>query len=148
MITSLPNLLTLSRIGVIPAIVALFWLNGDLTRWVMLGLYTFACLTDFFDGYAARSMGNISNFGKFLDPVADKLMIAVTLVLLTQHHPTALFAIPAAIIIGREITISSLREWMAQIGETARVAVSTIGKIKTSVQMLSLIHISEPTRPY
>ena len=76
MITSLPNLLTLSRIGVIPAIVALFWVDGDLTRWVMLGLYTFACLTDFFDGYAARSMGSISNFGKFLDPVADKLLVA------------------------------------------------------------------------
>ena len=76
MITSLPNILTLSRIGAIPAIVALFWVDSELTRWVMLGLYTFACLTDFFDGYAARSMGAISNFGKFLDPVADKLLVA------------------------------------------------------------------------
>ena len=116
MITSLPNLLTLSRIGVIPAIVALFWVDGDGTRWVMLGLYTFACLTDFFDGYAARSMGMISNFGRFLDPVADKLLVsAVLLMLVAFDRIVGLAILPALVILCREILVSGLREFLAEI---------------------------------
>ena len=116
MITSLPNLLTLSRIGAIPAIVALFWVDSELTRWVMLGLYTFACLTDFFDGYAARSMGAISNFGKFLDPVADKLLVAaVILMLVAFDRVTELSILAGLVILCREMLVSGLREFLADI---------------------------------
>ena len=137
MITSLPNLLTLSRIGVIPAIVALFWVDGELTRWVMLGLYTFACLTDFFDGYAARSMGTISNFGKFLDPVADKLLVAaVILMLVAFDRVTGLSILAGLVILCREVLVSGLREFLADI--KVGVPVSKLAKWKTVIQMLTL----------
>ena len=91
------------------------------------------------DGYLARRLRQISVFGAFLDPVADKLMVAVALVLLVQDNPSPLFAIPAVIIIGREIAISALREWMSEIGERTKVAVSVIGKIKTITQMVAIL---------
>ena len=137
MITSLPNLLTLSRIGVIPAIVALFWIDGDLWRWVTLGLYAFACVTDFFDGYAARSMGTISNFGKFLDPVADKLLVAaVILMLVAFNHITGFAILAGLVILCREILVSGLREFLADI--KIGVPVSRLAKWKTFIQMLTL----------
>ena len=98
-----------------------------------------AALTDWLDGYLARRLGQTSAFGAFLDPVADKLMVAAALVLLVQAIPTPLMAVAAAIIIGREIAISALREWMAQLGKHARVAVSTVGKIKTTAQMVAVL---------
>ncbi len=137
MITNLPNLLTLSRIGAIPAIVALFWIEGDATRWVMLGLYTFACLTDFFDGYAARSMGTISNFGKFLDPVADKLLVAaVILMLVAFDRVTGPAILAGLVILCREMLVSGLREFLADI--KVGVPVSGLAKWKTLIQMLTL----------
>jgi cardiolipin synthase len=137
MITSLPNLLTLSRIGAIPAIVALFWVDSELTRWVMLGLYTFACLTDFFDGYAARSMGAISNFGKFLDPVADKLLVAaVILMLVAFDRVTELSILAGLVILCREMLVSGLREFLADI--KVGVPVSKLAKWKTMIQMFTL----------
>lgn len=137
MMTSLPNLLTLSRIGFIPAIVALFWIDGNTARWVALGVYTLACLTDFFDGYVARSMGTISNFGRFLDPVADKLLVAATILMLVAFDRISGLAIlPALVILCREILVSGLREFLAEI--KIGVPVSGLAKWKTAIQMLAL----------
>ena len=102
-------------------------------------IFIAAALTDWLDGWIARRFGMTSTFGEFLDPVADKLMVAVTLFLLVQDNPTIALAVISAIIVGREITISALREWMAEIGERARVRVAGIGKIKTIAQMVALV---------
>ena len=136
---NIPNILTLLRIVLIPVFVLLFYLPVE---WARLGcalVFAVAAVTDWFDGYLARRWGQVSPFGAFLDPVADKLMVAVALLLLVQSDPTPALAIPAAVIIGREITISALREWMAEIGARAEVAVSMIGKIKTAVQMVAIL---------
>ncbi len=136
---SLPTVLTMARIFLIPVFVLVFYLP---TRWsneVTTAIFALAAITDWLDGYLARKLNQTSRFGAFLDPVADKLMVAVALVLLVQVNHTMLFAIPAAVIVGREIAISSLREWMAIIGERAQVAVSIIGKIKTTAQMVALL---------
>jgi CDP-diacylglycerol--glycerol-3-phosphate 3-phosphatidyltransferase len=102
-------------------------------------LFTIAAITDWLDGYLARRLQQTSAFGAFLDPVADKLIVVVALVLLVQAIPTSWMAIAAVIIIGREITISALREWMAQLGNSGKVAVSMLGKLKTTAQMTALI---------
>ena len=102
-------------------------------------IFGIAALTDLLDGYLARRLNQLSAFGAFLDPVADKLMVAVALVLLVQDNPSPLFAVPAAIIIGREIAISALREWMSEIGARTKVAVSIIGKLKTTIQMIAIL---------
>jgi CDP-diacylglycerol--glycerol-3-phosphate 3-phosphatidyltransferase/cardiolipin synthase len=105
-------------------------------------LFTLAALTDWFDGYLARKLGQQSALGAFLDPVADKLMVSTALVLLVYAHSTDLLIVIAAmIIIGREITISALREWMAEIGKRANVAVSFLGKIKTFAQMFAIVFL-------
>ena len=135
---NIPNLLTGLRILLIPVFILFFYLpipHANLAATLVFGL---AALTDWFDGYLARRLKETSAFGAFLDPVADKLMVVTALVLLVERHPHAWFTVPAVIIIGREITISALREWMAEVGESARVAVSMIGKIKTTVQMVAL----------
>lgn len=147
MLTSLPNLLTLSRIVIIPLIVALFFMDGDLPRWITLGLYAAACLTDFFDGYLARSMGQISRFGRFLDPVADKLLVAsVILMLVATGRISGLVVLPALIILIREILVSGLREHLASI--SVGVPVSRLAKWKTMIQMFSLgfliVHDASP----
>jgi len=131
--------LTLLRIALIPVLVAFFYLPVTWANWVTTIIFSLAAITDWADGYVARRFDQASPFGEFLDPVADKLMVAVTLVLLTEYHPTPFFAIPAAIIIGREITISALREWMAGIGKRALVKVALVGKVKTTFQMIALI---------
>ena len=140
---NLPNLLTLLRIVLIPVFVLLFYLPVEWSNVAATVVFAVAAWTDWFDGYLARRMKLTSAFGAFLDPVADKLMVAVALVLLVDHNPTPylgfFLALPAAVIIGREIVISALREWMAELGERAQVAVSVIGKIKTSTQMLALV---------
>ena len=102
-------------------------------------IFALAAITDLMDGYLARRLGQTSKLGAFLDPVADKLMIAVVLVLLVQEHPTIWLALPAAVIVGREITVSALREWMAELGARRKVAVSYLGKVKTVAQMLALL---------
>ncbi|MDH5485821.1 MAG: CDP-diacylglycerol--glycerol-3-phosphate 3-phosphatidyltransferase [Gammaproteobacteria bacterium] len=136
---NLPNKLTLLRIALIPVFVLVFYIPlFGLNHYFTTGLFFIAGVTDWFDGYLARRLNLQSAFGAFLDPVADKLMVGVVLVLLVSAHPGPLMAIPAVIIIGREIAISALREWMANIGDTTKVAVSMIGKIKTSAQMLAI----------
>jgi CDP-diacylglycerol--glycerol-3-phosphate 3-phosphatidyltransferase len=136
---NIPNLLTLLRIILIPVLVLVFYAPYGWSHLLSAAVFGLAAVTDWLDGYLARRLKQSSVFGAFLDPVADKLMIAVALVVLVQDNPTALFAIPAAIIVGREIAISALREWMSEIGERTRVAVSMIGKIKTAAQMLAIL---------
>lgn len=134
-----PNLLTVLRILLIPVYVVVFYLPLGWARLACAIVFTLAALTDWLDGYLARRWGQTSSFGAFLDPVADKLMVAVALVLLVQSDPRPLLALPAAVIIGREITVSALREWMAEYGARAQVAVSKIGKFKTTAQMVAIV---------
>jgi len=136
---TLANQLTLFRILLIPVFVIIFYLPYSWSYPLTALIFTLAAITDWLDGYVARKYNQSTAFGAFLDPVADKLMVVVALVLLTSVHSNAWFAIPAAIIVGREIVISALREWMAEVGQSASVAVSYIGKIKTTLQMLSII---------
>lgn len=140
-LTSIPNILTLIRIGLIPIFVLAFYLPFSWSHIATAAIFAAAAITDMLDGYLARKLGQVSALGTFLDPVADKLMIAVALVLLVQMHPTPLLAIPAAVIVGREIAISALREWMAELGKRTSVAVSVIGKFKTVSQMLALLFL-------
>ena len=134
-----PNLLTLLRILLIPVFVLVFYLPAHWSPYAAAAVFSAAAVTDFVDGYLARRWGQTSPLGAFLDPVADKLMVAVALVLLVQADPRVLLVLPAVVIIGREITVSALREWMAEIGARAQVAVSAIGKLKTTAQMVSII---------
>ena len=134
-----PTLLTLVRIALIPVLALFFYLPWELSRPVTALIFTLAAVTDWLDGYLARKLNQTSAFGAFLDPVADKLMVAVALVLLVQANPSPWLAIPAAIIIGREIAVSALRERMAELGKGAEVAVSMVGKVKTSSQMVAII---------
>lgn len=136
---TIPNILTLLRILLIPVLVAVFYAPGPWSYQISAVVFGLAAITDWLDGYLARRWEQTSAFGAFLDPVADKLMVAVALVLLVQDNPSPLFAVPAAIIIGREIVISALREWMAEIGARTRVAVSIVGKVKTTLQMVAIL---------
>ncbi len=146
MLLTLPNWLTLLRIIAIPALVGTFYLPFEWSRIAATLIFMAAAFTDWLDGHLARRWQQTSPFGAFLDPVADKLIVATVLVLLVQTIPTPWMAIAAVIIIGREITISALREWMAQIGSRRTVAVSFIGKFKTTAQMgaLTLLLYREP----
>lgn len=136
---NIPNLLTFLRISLIPIFIIFFYLPFEWRFMATAIIFTVAAITDWLDGYLARKLKQVSPLGEFLDPVADKLIVAVALVLLVQTHGTAWLAIPAAIIVSREIVISALREWMAEMGKRRRVAVSIIGKFKTAGQMLSII---------
>lgn len=132
------NQLTLLRILLIPLIVVVFYLPYDWRYPVASGIFCLAAVTDWLDGWVARKYDQMTAFGAFLDPVADKLMVAAALVLLVEANSTPWFAIPAIIIISREILISALREWMAELGKRASVAVSVIGKFKTTAQMCAI----------
>ncbi|MGB5541231.1 MAG: CDP-diacylglycerol--glycerol-3-phosphate 3-phosphatidyltransferase [Gammaproteobacteria bacterium] len=134
-----PNILTLLRISMIPVLVVVFYLPGKLMPLLCAAIFGLAAVTDWLDGYLARRLRQQSVFGAFLDPVADKLMVAVALVLLVESNGNLFFTIPVAVIIGREIAISALREWMSEIGERATVAVSIIGKVKTTAQMVAIL---------
>ena len=142
---NIPILLTWSRILMIPLFTALFYLPGSwqipmhTINMCAAFIFVLAAVTDWFDGFLARLWRQTSDFGAFLDPVADKLMVAVALVLLVQEHHNVWLTLPAAVIIGREIVISALREWMAELGARAQVAVSNMGKWKTAAQMLALV---------
>ena len=136
---TLANQLTLLRILLIPLLVVVFHLPFEWRFPASSLIFSLAAVTDWLDGWVARKYNQSTPFGAFLDPVADKLMVAVALVLLVEVHATPLFAIPAAVIIGREIVISALREWMAELGKRANVAVSMIGKVKTTFQMAAII---------
>ena len=133
-----PNLLTLLRIALIPVIVAVFFLPYAWSPPVTCLIFALAGVTDWLDGYLARRFNESSAFGQFLDPVADKLMVTTTLLLLLSDNPTFWLTLAVVIIVGREITISALREWMAELGVGKHVAVSFVGKVKTTVQMLAI----------
>jgi CDP-diacylglycerol--glycerol-3-phosphate 3-phosphatidyltransferase len=126
------------RILLIPVLVVVFYLPFNNHLLVAAAIFAGAAITDWFDGYLARRLGQTTAFGAFLDPVADKLMVAVALVLLVERHDTLLFTLAACVIIGREIVISALREWMAELGERTSVAVSYVGKVKTAFQMVAI----------
>ena len=135
---NLPNSLTLLRILAIPVLAAAYYLPYSWANLAATGIFTLAGLTDLLDGYLARRLGQTSAFGAFLDPVADKLLVSCALVMLVQSDPQPLLAFAAAIIIGREITVSALREFMAELGQRAQVAVAMTGKIKTVTQMVAI----------
>src|SRR6187549_467809 len=142
MLPNFPTALTWLRIVLIPVFVAIYyipdeWLSPVLRNWVGMTVFALAAITDWLDGYLARRWGETSAFGAFLDPVADKLMVAAALILLVQLGRAEAYL--AIIIIGREIAISALREWMAQLGKTKNVAVAFIGKVKTVSQMTAII---------
>lgn len=147
-ILNIPNLLTIARIVLIPIFVAVVYLppsigvNGHegsvLRHAILTGLFVLAAITDWLDGYLARRLNQTSAFGRFLDPVADKLMVAAALVVLVQWQPSISMAFAAIVIISREITVSALREWMAELGARTSVAVSTVGKYKTAFQMIAI----------
>src|SRR6185312_9605042 len=134
-----PTILTLFRIALLPVMVAVFYAGFHGANIAAAAIFLAAALTDWLDGFIARRYNQYSRFGAFLDPVADKLMVAVTLFLLVQENPTPLLAIVSAIIVGREIAISALREWMAEIGERATVRVALVGKIKTVMQIVAIV---------
>ena len=136
---NIPNTLTVSRIILIPVLVLVFYVPFENHKLVAAAIFGLAAITDWFDGYLARRLAQMTEFGAFLDPVADKLMVAVALVLLVEQHDTIIFTLAACIIIGREIVISALREWMAELGERTSVAVSYVGKVKTTFQMIAIV---------
>ncbi|MGH8598695.1 MAG: CDP-diacylglycerol--glycerol-3-phosphate 3-phosphatidyltransferase [Gammaproteobacteria bacterium] len=136
---NVPNSLSLLRIALIPCFVLLFYLPGAWTNIAAAAVFGLAALTDWLDGFLARRLQQSSKLGAFLDPVADKLLVAVVLILLVQRDPQVWLALPIAVMIGREITISALREWMAELGARHRVAVSSVGKVKTTCQMIAII---------
>ncbi|HHQ4939962.1 TPA: CDP-diacylglycerol--glycerol-3-phosphate 3-phosphatidyltransferase [Aeromonas veronii] len=136
--TNIPNLLTFFRILLIPVFVILFYLPYQWSYLAAAIIFILAAATDWFDGYLARKLNQSTAFGAFLDPVADKIMVAAALVVIVEHYNTIWVTIPAMTMIGREIIISALREWMAELGKRSSVAVSWIGKWKTMIQMVSL----------
>ena len=142
---TIPNILTLLRIALVPVFVVVYWLPYAWAPVWAAWIFIIAGVTDWLDGFLARRLEQSSSFGAFLDPVADKLIVTTALVLLVGDHKiqasvfsSILFAITAAVIIGREITVSALREWMAELGKRASVAVSLVGKSKTLLQMVAI----------
>lgn len=135
---NLPNILTWLRIVAVPLVVMLFYMPHKWADPFAAILFAGASITDSLDGYLARRMGLTSRLGAFLDPVADKLIVTVALVLLVSKDHHLVVVLSACVIIGREIAISALREWMAEQGERTRVAVSSLGKLKTILQMVGL----------
>jgi CDP-diacylglycerol--glycerol-3-phosphate 3-phosphatidyltransferase len=134
-----PTILTLFRIALLPVMVAVFYAGFHGANVAAAIIFLGAAITDWLDGYIARRFNQYSRFGAFLDPVADKLMVAVTLFLLVQENPTPLLAVVSAIIVGREIAISALREWMAEIGARGLVKVAMLGKLKTVMQIVAIV---------
>jgi len=135
---NLPNALTSFRILAIPLVVLVFYLPVEWARPASGILFGLAGVTDWLDGYLARRLNQTSSFGAFLDPVADKLMVSTALVLLVQSDPTPLITMAAMVIIGREITVSALREWMSTLGQRAQVSVTDFAKWKTTLQIFGI----------
>jgi CDP-diacylglycerol--glycerol-3-phosphate 3-phosphatidyltransferase len=136
---SLPNLLTISRLLVIPIIIVVFYLPWHGAHYLATGLFILASVTDWLDGYLARRWGQVTLLGAFLDPVADKVLVATCLLLLVGAQDINYITIPSIVIVGREIVISALRELMAEWGKRASVAVGVLGKIKTCLQMTAIV---------
>ena len=145
---NLPNVLTLIRLALIPVFIILFYWPTDLSNLYAAIVFIIAALTDLLDGYLARKLKLTTKFGAFLDPVADKIIVCTALVLIVEHyslytdvlypHLGKFITFPAMIIVAREITVSALREWMAELGKRANVAVSWIGKWKTTIQLTAI----------
>jgi CDP-diacylglycerol--glycerol-3-phosphate 3-phosphatidyltransferase/cardiolipin synthase len=135
---NVPTLLTLSRIALVPFIVALYMQDSLAARVGAAALFVFAGITDFLDGWLARRLNQVTRFGAFLDPVADKLMVAAVLIVIAGQHGSLWMTVPAVLIILREMAVSALREWMAELGHRAAVAVAFSGKVKTVVQIIAL----------
>ena len=146
MTITLPTAITLFRIALIPLFIIVFYLPLSWANIAATSIFFVACVSDWFDGYLARTMKLESSFGAFLDPVADKLMVVIVIILLVEANPSIYLTLPSVIIVAREISISALREWMAQIGSSTTVKVSFIGKSKTVAQMwaLGFLIYSEP----
>lgn len=159
-----PNVLTVGRIAAIPLLVVFFYLPVKWGHGAATIIFIIASLTDWLDGYLARYLQQSTKLGAFLDPVADKLMVSIALMLIVAEQtyrfvswptmtitlPTVLVTVPAMVIVAREIIVSALREWMAEIGKRSSVAVSSLGKIKTTVQMVSitvLLYCDHTTAP-
>jgi cardiolipin synthase len=137
MVTSLPNLLTLSRIVVIPLVVALFYVDGPLARWLACALFVAAAITDWFDGHLARTRNQVSAFGRFLDPIADKMLVVSVLFMLTAFDRMGTVAVLSGLVIVlREILVSGLREFLAEI--RVGLPVSRLAKWKTGIQMVAI----------
>ncbi|GGY86999.1 MULTISPECIES: CDP-diacylglycerol--glycerol-3-phosphate 3-phosphatidyltransferase [Shewanella] len=144
---NLPIALTWFRLFLLPVFVLVFYLPYHWTHFLAAFVFWLAAITDALDGYAARKLQQSTRFGAFLDPVADKLMVTTALVLLVEQYNTAWLTLPALFMIGREIVISALREWMAEIGKRGIVAVSWVGKYKTAAQMVAIIGLIWQTGP-
>jgi len=135
---NLPNILSLLRIALIPVLIGCYFLPYETAALWATIVFSIASLTDWLDGYLARKWNQTSPFGAFIDPVADKLIVSIALILVLFKTPEWYVLIPVVIIIGREITVSALREWMAEVGQRNAVKVSYVGKLKTAFQMLSI----------
>ena len=138
MIWTIPNLLTLMRVVCIPIMVAAFYLPGPWSGQIAAVIFVIAAVTDWFDGWLARLLDQESEFGAFLDPVADKLIVATALIILVDRFQSVWLALAACVIVGREILISALREWMARRGDSQSVAVTVVAKFKTALQMVAI----------
>lgn len=136
---NLPIALTLMRVILIPVFIVVFYLPYTWSSLAASLIFVIASMTDWLDGYLARKWDQTTRFGAFLDPVADKVLVATALVLITEYYHSIWISIPALTMIAREVIISALREWMAELGKRSSVAVSWIGKFKTAVQMLALV---------
>lgn len=134
---NLPNILTMFRIAIIPVLIASFFIEGRMYHWVAASLFLLASITDFFDGYLARALKAQSNLGRFLDPIADKMLVVSAILMLVQFNDVGRYdIIPAIAIVCREILVSGLREFLAETNVS--VPVSQLAKIKTAVQMLAI----------
>lgn len=136
---NLANFFTVLRVLLIPVFMGIYYTDFPGHHLVASAVFIGACLTDWLDGHTARRLNQCSRFGAFLDPVADKMLVAITLVILAASYTSAWYVIPAAIIVAREVMVSALREWMAEQQQRDAVAVGMIGKVKTTFQMLALI---------
>lgn len=136
---NLPTWLTLFRLVLVPFVIVLLFLPYVQTHYVATAAFVVALATDWLDGWLARRWQQESPFGAFLDPVADKMLVCSVVVLLVYADPRIIIAVPAMIIIGREVAVSALREWMSELGERGLVAVGKMGKYKTAIQMLAIV---------
>ena len=138
---NIPMLLTCLRLSAIPIFGVIYFMPFHWAHPLAAMIFLFAAITDWLDGYLARSLSQMTDFGAFLDPVADKLLVAISLMFVVGEHYVPYLSIPAAIIVGREIVISALREWMSELGKRRSVTVSFLSKLKTTIQMASLVFL-------
>ncbi|MFM2477405.1 CDP-diacylglycerol--glycerol-3-phosphate 3-phosphatidyltransferase [Celerinatantimonas sp. MCCC 1A17872] len=145
---TIPNILTVFRLFLIPFFLVAFYIPVHWAYFASAAIFVVAAVTDYFDGFLARRLKQTSPFGAFLDPVADKVMVTTTLVVLVEHYDSIWISLPAMVVIGREVVISALREWMAELGSRASVAVSKLGKYKTAAQMTAITGLLWQYQPW